>query len=114
MGSEKTVENAGSSPAESVKPLGPGRCLGGGVVAGAIAFVLYKLTYSIALTFATHPIHSQNFTTQRIAAAVRTLVIGMTALGTGIFGLAAIGLMGLAIQLWMQRHNVTPAPPDET
>jgi hypothetical protein len=35
----------------------------------------------------------------RMSTAVRTLVVGMSSLGTGIFALAAVGLTGLAIQL---------------
>lgn len=79
------------------------------MVAGGIAFVLYMLTAAIAQTFATKGIQSDNLTTQRIAAAVRTLVIGLSALGTGIFGLAAFGLFGLGIQLLIQRlKGATP------
>jgi Protein of unknown function (DUF3082) len=89
-------------------PLGPWRCFSGSAVAGGITVVLYKMTSAIALSFATKVIHSDNVTTLRISAAVRTLVVGLSALGTGIFGLAALGLCGLGIQLWFQRPSDVP------
>ena len=87
---------------------GPGRCLIGSVVAGAIAFVLYLLTTAIAQTFAAKGLQTDNLTAQRIAVAVRTLVVGLSALGTGIFGMAAIGLFGLALQILLRREPSTP------
>ena len=68
-----------------------------------MAAALYFLTVSIAQTFAAKPIHSNNVTVLNIASAVRTLVVGMSALGTGIFGLVAIGLVAYAIQLLIQQ-----------
>lgn len=81
----------------------PLRCLIGAILAGVLAYGLYNMTSSIALSFATKPIASDNFTVQRISAAVRTLVVGMSALGTGIFGLATIGLLGLGLQLLIRK-----------
>jgi hypothetical protein len=37
------------------------------------------------------------------ASAVRTLVVGIVALGAGIFGLVALGLFALSIQLLIQK-----------
>ena len=91
--------NSNSTP----PPLSPWRCVGGGIAAGAIAVAMYFLTTAIAASFASKGLHSDNLLVQRITAAVRTMFIGMSALGTGIFGLAAVGLMGLAIQLTVQK-----------
>lgn len=82
---------------------GPWRCLSGALIAGTIATALYFLTASIAQTFASKPVHSTNPTVVNIASAVRTLVVGMSALGTGIFGLVAVGLVALTIQIFVQR-----------
>lgn len=79
------------------------RCITGSLIASAFAYGLYLLTVSIAQTFASKPTHSDNITVIKIASAVRTLVVGMAALGTGVFALAALGLMGLAIQLLIQK-----------
>ncbi len=96
------------SPSPNDTMPSPWRCWGGSVVAGGIAVVLYRLTQAIALSFASKVIHSDNVTTQRISAAVRTLVVGLSALGTGIFALAALGLFGLGIQLWLRRGHESP------
>ena len=94
-------------------PLGPWRCLSGALIAGGLAIALYSLTASIAQTFASNPIHSHNPAVVNIAAAVRTLVVGMTALATGIFGLVAFGLVALAIQILFQKLTKSPSPPSD-
>jgi hypothetical protein len=81
----------------------PLRCILGSIVAAALAYALYNMTSSIALSFATKPIVNDSLVVQRISAAVRTLVLGMSAMGTGIFGLAALGLFALAIQLLVSK-----------
>jgi Protein of unknown function (DUF3082) len=81
------------------QPPTPLRCILGAIVAGFIASLLWRLTNSIAISFASTPIDSPNMIVIRMSTAVRTLVVGMSSLGTGIFALAAVGLTGLAIQL---------------
>ena len=78
--------------------------------------VMYRLTIGIAQLFANQPTQSHNLLVQRITAAVRTMFIGMSALGTGIFALAALGLLGLGIQLLLQRlksFNQPQNPPGD-
>jgi uncharacterized membrane protein (DUF373 family) len=76
--------------------------LGSGV-ASTMAIVMYRILSSIALTFATKPVTSDNITVINLSAAVRTLVMGVFALGTGVFGIAAMGLMLLALQMLFYR-----------
>lgn len=64
---------------------------------------LYVLTMSISQNFASKPVHSDNMTVIRIGVAVRTLVVGMSALATGVFALAAVGLMLLGLQILIQK-----------
>ena len=61
---------------------------------------------AIATTFATKPIHSDNQLVVNIGSAVRTLVVGVVALGTGIFGLVAVGLLALAVQLLSSKQSL--------
>jgi len=104
--------NSDSQLADTAQsPPSPWRCLSGALIAGGIAIALYSLTASIAQTFAAKPVHSGNPTVVNIASAVRTLVVGMSALATGIFGLVAIGLVALAIQILVQQLIKRPAPP---
>lgn len=92
----------------------PWQCLGGAVVALAIAFVLYGLTGTIAHYFAVKGVHTGSLIVQRLSAAIRTLIIGLSALGTGIFGLAGLGLFGLGIQLLIQGGKGGSLPPDNS
>lgn len=102
------------SSSQSSEPTSPLRCIGGAIVAAGIAFALYSLTTAIMQAFATHPI-TGNLTAQRIAAAVRTLVVGLSALGTGIFSFAAFGLFGLGIQLLLRRSGQqSTIPPTDS
>ncbi|MBO3458732.1 DUF3082 domain-containing protein [Aetokthonos hydrillicola Thurmond2011] len=87
---------------ETVPPT-PLRCLIGAVISGGLGFALYSLMISIATTFANKPINSDNPMVINIGSAVRTLVVGVVALGTGIFGLVAVGLLALAVQLLVQQ-----------
>ncbi|MEA5554516.1 DUF3082 domain-containing protein [Anabaena cylindrica UHCC 0172] len=84
-------------------PPTPLRCITGAIMSGGLGFAMYSLMIAIATTFAAKPIHSDNLIAIKISAAVRTLVVGVVALGTGIFGMVAIGLLALAIQLVFQQ-----------
>lgn len=96
-------------PLESVQsttaPPTPLRCITGATISGGLAFAMYSLMIAIATTFASKPIHSDNQIVINIASAVRTLVVGVVALGMGIFSIVAIGLLALAIQLLIQGKN---------
>ncbi|MBD2430982.1 MAG: DUF3082 domain-containing protein [Mastigocladus sp. ERB_26_2] len=81
----------------------PLRSLIGAVISGALAFAAYSLMSAIATSFAAKPLHSDNVIVLRISSAVRTLVLGIAALGSGVFAIVAIGLVALAIQLFFQQ-----------
>lgn len=92
-------------------PPTPLRCVTGAVISGGLGYALYSLMIAIATTFAKKPIHSDNQLVVNLTSAVRTLVVGIVALGTGIFGIVAIGLFALAIQLLFQ--NLTKSKSGE-
>lgn len=101
---DSSTQSAQSSgQATSQVPPTPLRCFTGALIAGGLAFALYRLTQSVVATFADKPLPSGNYIATNIAVAVRTLVMGMMALGTGIFGIAALGLVALGIQLVVQQ-----------
>jgi predicted lipid-binding transport protein (Tim44 family) len=83
----------------------PLRCFTGGLVAGAIAIFFYHSAEVIAGIFAQTQIQADNFIVMRMSSAIRTLVIGMFALGAGVFGMAAIGLSGLGIQILLGKDQ---------
>ncbi len=105
---EKTTVQS-SLPEALPSPL---RSLTGALIAGGFAFGLYRLTQSIATSFATKPIMSSNPIAQNISAAVRTLVVGGSTLATGIFAIAAFSLILLAIQVALQPSKTDITKPD--
>jgi len=80
----------------------PLRCLLGASISGGLGAALYFLTSAISQTYANQPIHSVNPIIVNISIAVRTLVVGIVALGTFVFSFVALGLILLAIQLVFQ------------
>lgn len=92
-----------STPQPESAKITPLRCLVGSLTSAGMAFALYSLTVSIVQSFANKPLHFENPLTQNIAAAVRTLVMGVSMMATGIFAIVTLGLMALALQLLIQR-----------
>ncbi|MBE9195342.1 DUF3082 domain-containing protein [Synechocystis sp. LEGE 06083] len=88
---------------EPVPPT-PLRCLVGSGISASLAWGLYLLTSAIAVSFASKPMLSDKAIVQRIASAVRTLVLGLASMGTFIFAFVAIGLILLMIQLIVQKQ----------
>ncbi|MBE9124864.1 MULTISPECIES: DUF3082 domain-containing protein [unclassified Coleofasciculus] len=92
---------------------GPLRCLSAAFISGGFATALYFLTRSIAQTFANKPLPSSNMTAINISIAVRTLVVGISTLATAVFGIVAVGLVALAIQVSVQRLKNRVASPSD-
>ena len=97
---ETGAEEAKDKPTQDSeeKQVSPLSCLLGAIVAGGIAYFFYHAAGVIAGIFAQNQIQSDNFIVMRMSAAVRTLVIGIFALGAGVFGMASLGLTGLGLQ----------------
>ncbi len=87
----------------NVKVATPLRSLTGAFLSGTMGLLLYQLTKSVIRSFAEHPTLSHNQVAINLSVAVRTLVIGLVTMATGIFALVAVGLVGLAIQLALQK-----------
>ena len=81
------------------KEVTPISCFFASVVSGTIALAVYNLMIAIAETYADKPVIAKSVLAVKIATAVRTLVVGVAALGTGVFALVAVGLFLLGIQL---------------
>ena len=86
------------TPPENTLPT-PLNCLIGAAIAGIMSFAMYTMTSNIATTFATRPMGHKTTMAVNIATAVRTLVVGSTALATAVFGIIAVGLAALAVQV---------------
>jgi len=95
-----------ASPSEPTTPL---RCFTGAFIAGSLGILLYRLTQAVAYSFATHPLHSHSQIAQSLSTAVRTLVVGLCTMATGVFSIAALGLLGLGIQILWQSKSIVPS-----
>ena len=99
------MENSTSSGEGTQTPATPLRCFAGALTSAGFSLLAYRLTLSIANSFASNPVTSDNTAVVNISAAVRTLGMGSVALGAGVFGVAALGLAGLGVQLLLQKNN---------
>lgn len=88
----------------------PLRCLTGALIAGVMSIALSAMTSKIAMTFATKPMIQKTTMANNIAAAVRTLVVGSTALGAAVCGIVALGSIGLAIQVALSNQKSSSVP----
>lgn len=106
--SEEKIEKQTERPVKET--ITPTKCLIGAVLAGAMSYGSYNLTSAIATTFANKPIHTTNQIVANISSVVRSLVVGVVSLGIWVFGIVAIGLAALAVQLIVQ--NFKKQSPD--
>ena len=80
----------------------PFRCFSAAALSGGIAYLCYLMFTSIVHTYAAKAVTSSNPIVVNLTAAVRTMVMGVVALGTGVFGVVALGLFLLGIQVTIQ------------
>ncbi|HEY9302626.1 MAG TPA: DUF3082 domain-containing protein [Phormidium sp.] len=80
-------------------------CVIGSIVAATMAIGCFFTNSSIAQYFVDRPVHSANYLVVNITVAVRTLIIGISTLATGVFSLIALGLLALAIQVTIQQFK---------
>ncbi|KAL3686103.1 hypothetical protein R1sor_004125 [Riccia sorocarpa] len=71
----------------------------GGVVAGAIALLLYQATTSVEGSFVGKPV-SVNYSIRNLTITVRTIINGLLYLATFVFAANSIGLGLYSVQLW--------------
>lgn len=97
LGKKDAAEKGGK------KPTTPLSCFSGSFLAGTLGILCYRMMVAIATTFAAKPVVSDNPLVLNISVAVRTLVVGIVALGAGVFGLTAVGLFLLGVQLIIKK-----------
>lgn len=98
----------------STENLNPLQCLASAVIAGGLGTGAYLLMKSIAETFASKPITSDNLFVVKISTAVRALVVGVTAFAACMCAMVTLGLIALAIQITIQRFTNKKMPPKES
>ena len=96
--STKTVQanKQNNSDKSEVTPL---KCFLSSVFSGVMALAVYRLMSAIIEVYSSKPAVADNMLILKVTVAVRTLVIGVAALGTGVFGFVALGLFLLGLQI---------------
>ncbi|MEM1366572.1 MAG: DUF3082 domain-containing protein [Cyanobacteria bacterium P01_H01_bin.15] len=84
------------------------RYLSASLISLACAWVFYQLLTAIATSFANHPITDASYVVRNLTTVVRTLVLGLAAMGTGVFGLVGLGLFAYAIQVLLGPSDPRP------
>lgn len=98
-----------ATPEVETEPLpSPIRCWSGTLVAGGMSYVALLLTQNVVASFASKPATGNQLALQ-IASTVRTLVMGVFTMATGIFGIIAVGLFLLGV-----KSLLTPKATPET
>ncbi|MGA1284925.1 MAG: DUF3082 domain-containing protein [Prochlorothrix sp.] len=98
---DPATPNATAPGTDPIAPKAPPtvfQCVSGSAMAGGFAVLLYRLTQSMAQSFADKPIQAKSYLAANIGAAVRTLVVGSVTLATFLFAISALGLLALGIQ----------------
>lgn len=99
MSDTETKEKLANNSQEEKEKITPMRCFTGGSISGGLAVAAYLLTKSVILTYSTMPIKFNNPMAIRIAATVRTLIMGITTMATFVFLMVTVGLVALGIKL---------------
>ncbi|MEA5466373.1 DUF3082 domain-containing protein [Leptothoe sp. PORK10 BA2] len=104
---EQLSESTSDDTAKAIqkKQVTPLSCFSGAFLAGTLGILCYRMMVAIATTFAAKPVVSDKAIVLNISVAVRTLVVGIVALGAGVFGIAAVGLFLLGIQLIVKKFT---------
>jgi len=101
-----TEDTSSSKPIQLVAdetPPTPLKCFTGALFSGALGIAASSMTMSIHSTFANKPLPTGSPFAASIASAVRTLVLGVSALAMVTLGIATLGLVALGIQLLFQK-----------
>lgn len=95
-----------SQEESSTQKVTPWRCLIGASLSGGLAIAFFAMLRAINTVFVAKPITSTNPVIINMSITVRTLVLGLIALGGSVFAIVAIGLILLGIQLIIQKFTV--------
>ena len=111
---EKTEEErlAALEEARNLNGINPLICIGGAIFAGVVSAALWSATGYIGEVFATHPVETDFYTVQRLAGVFRNVVIGITSLASGFFGVTGLGifLLGIRVAYGVFTGELDPTP----
>ena len=112
--SQKTEEEIQASIAEArdLNGVNPVVALLGGIFAFAVAGGLWYGTNVLGTFFALHPVETDVYFVQRLAAVFRNLVMGLVSLASGFFGVTGMGifLLGVRVAVGVAKGELDPTP----
>lgn len=79
-----------------INPIQP---LGSAVFAGFISFLFWRITIGVATALNKVHLDTEFYPVKRIFSIASTAFVGITALGAGVIGVTALGLLGLAARV---------------
>ena len=90
---------AAIAEAQDLNGVNPITTLFGAIFALACAVGLWLLTQTLAAYFALHPSDSDIYFVERVTLLSRNIIMGLSALASGFFGVTGIGILLLAIRV---------------
>jgi len=112
--SQKTEEERQRSieEARDLNGVNPLVCIGGAAFAWACAGGLWLLTTYLGVLFASHPLDTDVYFVQRLSQVFRNVIMGLSSLASGFFGVIGIGifLLGLRVAYGVMMGELDPTP----
>ena len=87
-------------------------CIGGAAFAWACAGALWVFTTYLGVLFASHPLETDVYFVQRLTGVFRNVVMGLSSLASGFFGVVGIGifLLGVRVAYGVVTGELDPTP----
>jgi hypothetical protein len=95
-GPEPGAESEDDTDLNGINPIQP---LGSAVFAGFVSFLFWRITIGLATTLNNVRLETEWYPVKRIFSIASTAFVGITALGAGVIGVTALGLLGLAVRV---------------
>ena len=112
--SKKTEEERRQSieEAKDLNGVNPLVCIGGAAFAWVCAGGLWLFTSYLGVLFATHPVDTDVYFIQRTVGVFRNVVMGLSSLASGFFGVVGIGifLLGVRVAYGVMTGELDPTP----
>jgi hypothetical protein len=111
---EKTPEEqqAAIDAARNLNGVNPAVALAGGAFGLAMAGGLWFVTLSLAGFFTLNPVETDVYFVQRSAAVIRNIVMGLSSLASGFFGVTGLGIfaLGVKVAIGVAKGELDPTP----
>eukprot|EP00584_Thalassiosira_punctigera_P017596 CAMPEP_0172555326 /NCGR_PEP_ID=MMETSP1067-20121228/58357_1 /TAXON_ID=265564 ORGANISM="Thalassiosira punctigera, Strain Tpunct2005C2" /NCGR_SAMPLE_ID=MMETSP1067 /ASSEMBLY_ACC=CAM_ASM_000444 /LENGTH=311 /DNA_ID=CAMNT_0013343841 /DNA_START=33 /DNA_END=968 /DNA_ORIENTATION=+ len=112
--SQKTEEERQRSieEARDLNGVNPLVCIGGAAFAWACAGALWFFTTYLGVLFTSHPLETDVYFVQRLTQVFRNVVMGLSSLASGFFGVVGIGifLLGIRVAYGVMTGELDPTP----